>query len=287
MRSVVQGGGVRSALNAVVSLTLVVIGVRTAPELLVGLSIAAAVGVSIEILAPLHEGRRTARAYILDLTHALGDRAVIVPLVAVCLGAAEPVITTVVPAGFRGGLESLPWAAQVAVAVIATDFANYLIHRSLHRVSFLWAFHAVHHSSERLDWLATSRVHPVDLAINITAVTLPTIALGKVELAPWLVTFFFVYPFVTHANARIRLGAVGTVLVTPAFHHWHHAADGEAHDRNFGMFLSVWDRLFGTAITGDEFPSRYGVDGSDLPSLDYVGQMTQPFRTAGSVVAAR
>lgn len=277
----------RPALNAAVSMALVVIGIRTAPELLVGLSIAAAIGVSVEILAPLHEGRRSARAYVLDLTHALGDRAVIVPLVAVCLAAAEPVIAVVVPTGLRSGIDSLPWAVQVAVAVIATDFANYLIHRSLHRVSFLWAFHAVHHSSERLDWLATSRVHPIDLAINITAVTLPTIALGKVALAPWLVTFFFVYPFVTHANARIRLGAVGTVLVTPAFHHWHHAAEDQAHDRNFGMFLSVWDRLFGTAITTQEFPSRYGVDGVELESLDYLGQMTQPFRTASAVVVAR
>jgi len=282
-----QRSRMRVAVNTAVSLSLVAIGIRTAPELLVGLSIAAAVGVSVEILAPLHEGRRSARSYVLDLTHALGDRAVIVPLVAVLVGIAEPAIETAFPSSFRAGFGSLPWAVQVAVTVVATDFANYLIHRSLHRVGFLWAFHSVHHSSERLDWLATSRVHPVDLAVNISVVTLPTIALGQVELVPWLVTFFFVYPFVTHANARVRLGAVGTVVVTPAFHHWHHAAADEAHDRNFGMFLSVWDRLFGTAITTEEYPSAYGIESSDLDDLDFIGQMTQPFGAARAAVLAR
>lgn len=274
----------RTLLNVALSLAFVAIGIRTAPELLVGLGIAAAVGISCEVLAPLHEGRRAGRAWALDLTHAFGDRALIVPLVAVALGVAGPVVAAVVPGAVRDGLASLPWAAQVGVVLVATDLANYLIHRALHRVPFLWAFHEVHHSSERLDWLATSRVHPVDLAVNIVAVTLPTYALGKVELAPWLVTFFFVQPFVIHANARLRLPRVGRVLVTPVFHHWHHAAEASAYDRNFGMFLSVWDRLFGTALDGDKFPTRYGVDGGRLGGLDYTGQLTAPVRAATGCV---
>jgi sterol desaturase/sphingolipid hydroxylase (fatty acid hydroxylase superfamily) len=267
------------ALNVLASLVFAAIGMVTAPELLVGLSVAAAVGISLEVLAPLHDGRRSPRAWAVDLTHAVGDRALIIPLVAVALAAAEPAVTAAVPAGFRNGFGAMPWAAQVAVIVVATDLANYLTHRMLHRVSFLWALHAVHHSSERLDWLATSRVHPLDLSINIVAVTLPTYALGKVELAPWLVTFFFVYPFITHANARIRLRAVETVFVTPGFHHWHHAVDAEAHDRNFGMFLSLWDRLFGTVVDADDFPTAYGIGSNQLEAADYVGHLTLPFRT--------
>lgn len=268
----------RTAANVAASVVFAVVGVVTAPELLLGLSIAAAVGMSCEVLAPLHDGQRTPRAWAVDLTHAVGDRAMIVPLVALGLAGAGPTVEAAVPVSMRDGIASLPWAAQPVVIVVATDLANYLAHRALHRVPVLWSFHAVHHSSERLDWLATSRVHPVDLAVNIVAVTLPTYALGQVELAPWLVTFFFVYPFVTHANARIRMRAAGAVLVTPAFHHWHHAAAAEAHDRNFGMFLSVWDRLFGTAVDSADFPVRYGIGSSDLSAADYLGHLTLPLR---------
>lgn len=269
----------RTAANVVASAAFAVVGIVTAPELLLGLTIAAAVGTSLEVLAPLHEGRRSARAWAVDLTHAVGDRAMIVPLVALGLAVAGPVLETAVPAGVRDGIAGLPWLAQLAVIVMATDLANYLAHRALHRVPLLWSFHAVHHSSERLDWLATSRVHPLDLAVNIVAVTLPTAALGRIELAPWLVTFFFVYPFVTHANARLRMRGVGAVLVTPAFHHWHHADERDAYDRNFGMFLSLWDRLFGTAVDSDEFPTRYGIGSGDLDGADYLGHLTLPFRT--------
>lgn len=270
----------RTAANVAASAAFAVVGIVTAPELLLGLAVAAAVGISLEVLAPLHEGRRPARAWAVDLTHAFGDRAMIVPLVAVGLAVAGPVVEAAVPAGVRHGVAGLPWLAQLAVVVAATDLANYLAHRALHRVPLLWSFHAVHHSSERLDWLATSRVHPLDLAVNIVAVTLPTAALGKVELAPWLVTFFFVYPFVTHANARIRLRGVDAVLVTPAFHHWHHADQHEAYDRNFGMFLSVWDRLFGTAVDSREFPTRYGIGSAGLDGADYLGHLVLPFRAA-------
>lgn len=273
----------RTAANVAASVVFAVVGVVTAPELLLGLSIAAAVGMSCEVLAPLHVGRRTPRAWVVDLTHAVGDRAMIVPLVALGLAGAGPAVEAAVPVSVRDGTASLPWAAQLAVIVVATDLANYLAHRALHRVPMLWSFHAVHHSSERLDWLATSRVHPLDLAVNIVAVTLPTYALGQVELAPWLVTFFFVYPFVTHANALVRMRAASAVLVTPAFHHWHHAADVEAHDRNFGMFLSVWDRLFGTAVDSAEFPLRYGIGSSDLEAADYLGHLTLPLRTIGTI----
>lgn len=271
---------VRATANVVASAAFAAVGIVTAPELLLGLTIAAAVGISLEVLAPLHEGRRSPRAWAVDLTHAVGDRAMIVPLVALGLAVAAPVVEAAVPADVHDGVAGLPWIAQLAVIVVATDLANYLAHRALHRVPWLWSFHAVHHSSERLDWLATSRVHPLDLAVNIVAVTLPTAALGQVELAPWLVTFFFVYPFVTHANARIRMRGVGTVLVTPAFHHWHHADENEAYDRNFGMFLSLWDRLFGTAVDSDEFPTRYGIGSGDLDTADYLGHLTLPFRTA-------
>jgi len=270
----------RRGLNVVASTTLVGVGVVTAPRLLVGLSVAAAIGASCEALAPLHEGRRSSRAYLTDLTHAIGNRCLILPLVAVVLGVIGPPVARAVPSAVGDGFAGLPLLVQIAVALVVTDFANYVAHYGLHRVRFLWSFHAVHHSSERLDWLATSRGHPLDLVFNIVAITLPTAALGRVELAPWLLTFFFLYPFVCHANARIRVPrALGRIFVTPEFHHWHHAAQTEAHDKNFGAFLSIWDRLFGTAIETGEFPERYGIGDGAIDGSDYLGQLAAPFRS--------
>lgn len=268
----------RAGVNALVSLTLVGVGIATAPRLLVGLTVAAAIGASCEFVAPLHSGRRSLRAYATDLTHAIANRILIVPLVAVLLSLIGPLVERTVPAATADGFAALPPTVQLLIALLVTDFTNYWAHYALHRVGFLWSFHAVHHSSERLDWLATSRGHPIDLVFNLVAITLPTYALGRVDLAPWLLTFFFLYPFVCHANARIRIPALGLVLVTPEFHHWHHAADTSAYDKNFGSVFSIWDRLFGTVIDPGEFPTGYGIEDPELDRADYVGQIAAPFR---------
>jgi sterol desaturase/sphingolipid hydroxylase (fatty acid hydroxylase superfamily) len=33
-------------------------------------------------------------------------------------------------------------------------------------VPFLWRFHAVHHSTEQMDWVAAGRLHPLDSAFT-------------------------------------------------------------------------------------------------------------------------
>jgi sterol desaturase/sphingolipid hydroxylase (fatty acid hydroxylase superfamily) len=148
----------------------------------------------------------------------------------------------------------------------------------MHRVPLLWRLHAVHHSSGQLDWLATSRVHPVDLALTITVASLPAYALGYGEEHPWLMAVLFLYPFYAHANADVRLPGFDRLLVTPAFHHWHHADEPAAHDKNFGAILTVWDRLFRTAHRPGGWPGRYGIGDDDLDTADYAGHLLAPLR---------
>src|ERR1700676_5166313 len=59
----------------------------------------------------------------------------------------------------------LPWILQFFLAVVVADVADYFIHLSLHKVPFLWRFHAIHHSSKALDWIAGSRSHFVDATL--------------------------------------------------------------------------------------------------------------------------
>ena len=57
---------------------------------------------------------------------------------------------------------SLPWLVQFFLAVLVADLAEYAIHRAFHSVPWMWRFHAIHHSSKGLDWIAGSRSHIVD-----------------------------------------------------------------------------------------------------------------------------
>ena len=53
------------------------------------------------------------------------------------------------------------WLQTIETFMVA-DFCGYWSHRMLHRIPWLWRIHRVHHSSERLDWLAAARVHPIE-----------------------------------------------------------------------------------------------------------------------------
>ena len=92
----------------------------------------------------------------------------------------------------------------------------------------------------------------------------PLFVLGfsRARAAAYLVFVSFHAVFL-HANLRFRLRALRWSVVTPAFHHWHHA---EAPvDQNFAVHLPLIDRLFGTAWLPGGFPERYGIAGDPVP----------------------
>ena len=172
---------------------------------------------------------------------------------------------------------SLPLWLQVPLILLANDFMLWLAHRITHAVPFLWQFHRIHHSSRHLDWLATYRVHPVDQIIDSTLMALPALLLGFSPAA--VLIYWMIYKWhalLLHSNLRVSLGILERVIATPRFHHWHHADQPEAYDRNFGGQLVIWDRLFGTAFdAGDRTPERFGV--SDPPRETFLAHLFAPF----------
>ena len=64
-----------------------------------------------------------------------------------------------------GPLSRLPVWVQVILIYVQADFIGYWSHRFFHSRRW-WPFHAVHHSSEELDWLGSVRVHPVNDLLN-------------------------------------------------------------------------------------------------------------------------
>jgi lathosterol oxidase len=178
----------------------------------------------------------------------------------------------------QNAIVSLPFFAQLLLAVLAADLASYAAHRTFHAVPWLWRFHAIHHSSEALDWLAGSRLHLVDVVVTRAIAFAPLFVLGfdARVLAAYLVWVATQATWI-HANLGTRTGWLDPVLVTPRFHHWHHAADPAARDRNFAVHFPWIDQLFGTHhLPAGAWPARYGVD-DDAPPAGFAPQLVWPF----------
>ncbi|RZM33318.1 MAG: sterol desaturase family protein, partial [Sphingomonas sp.] len=81
-------------------------------------------------------------------------------------------------AGLQDWFRSLPGVVQFAVVLVTADLMEYATHRAMHEIPFLWRFHAVHHSVERMDWMAGSRLHFLEPVVTRMAVMLPAFILG-------------------------------------------------------------------------------------------------------------
>ena len=53
------------------------------------------------------------------------------------------------------------------------------------------------------------------------------------------------------------------LFLSPAQHQQHHSLNPEHHNKNFGTWLSVWDRLYGTFISSETIPKGYGVENAN------------------------
>ena len=176
-------------------------------------------------------------------------------------------------------VRSLPAVLQLVALVVVTDLTQYWVHRAFHAVPWLWRFHAVHHSADQMDWLAGSRLHMVDIAVTRGLTYVPIYVLGFSDgpLMAYLVLVSAQATFI-HANVRFRFGPLRWLVATPQFHHWHHAAEREAVDKNFAVHLPLLDVMFGTAYLPDRWPSAYGLVGGEGPPSGYLRQFLWPFR---------
>jgi lathosterol oxidase len=155
------------------------------------------------------------------------------------------------------------------------------VHRAFHRVPFLWRFHEIHHSAQALDWLAASRLHLVDIVVTRGLSFVPLFLLGFTPSAVYAYLIFVSFHAVfIHANVRFRFRPIEWLVVTPRFHHWHHAAAPEAVDRNFAIHLPLIDRLFGTSyFPAGRWPEAYGLPGRSVPD-GWLRQLAWPLRRA-------
>ena len=234
--------------------------------------------VPLERLLPLHRGNKTLRDGLpVDLLHVFVSGLIIRAGTLVTALVLAAVCARLIPGSVQQAVRGQPGWLQVVELLLVSDLCFYLAHRLCHSVPWLWRFHEVHHSSEQMDWLATFRVHPVDQIVNSTIIMVPGLVLGFSPLAFVIyATVYRVHAILLHSNVRVALGPLDLVIASPRYHHWHHANEPDAYDKNFGGQLVIWDYLFRTVHNPATLPAQYGVC-NEVPKT-YAQQLLAPFR---------
>lgn len=172
---------------------------------------------------------------------------------------------------------SQPLPLQWIEVLIGSDLSGYWSHRLFHRHP-LWRFHAIHHSSESLDWLAAARVHPLNEAISRVLQLLPLFLVGfDPRVVAGAVPVLTFYALFLHANVDWDFGPLRCVIATPRFHRWHHTSEDEGLDKNFAGLFPWIDSLFGTLyLPNNRSPKVFGT--KDIIPSNFLGQLAYPFR---------
>ena len=240
----------------------------------------ALVFVPLERLVPLRPAQPIFRpAWQTDLAYFAVRHLAVQVLTLLTLAPALVVFAWAARPSMQAAVAGQPLVVQFVEIVIVADLAEYVVHRAFHRVDWLWRFHRIHHSAETMDWLAGSRLHLVDIVLTrgLSFVPLYLLGFAPPALYAYLVFVSFHAVFI-HANVRWRLRALEWLVVTPRFHHWHHATEAAAVDKNFAVHLPWLDRLFGTAyLPRDRWPDAYGLGGVPVPD-GWLRQLVLPFR---------
>jgi sterol desaturase/sphingolipid hydroxylase (fatty acid hydroxylase superfamily) len=179
---------------------------------------------------------------------------------------------------FQMMIHTIPFIPQLLLCILVADLVQYWTHRSYHEIPFLWKFHAVHHSTKTMDWLAGSRQHLLELFVTRVLVLGSLFAVGfnKEVMDVYIIVVGFQSVF-NHSNVHLPWGPLKYLLVTPDFHHWHHSSDDAAIDKNYSAHYAFLDYIFGTAVKGQAgFPEQYGVKGDYMPD-GFIRQQKFPF----------
>ena len=178
----------------------------------------------------------------------------------------------------HGPLSELPLWVQALLFLVASDFMLYWLHRMFHGGGF-WKYHAIHHSSEDLEWISAARFHPVNLFIGTILVDVILLIAGiSPNIMLWVGPFTTFHSAFVHANLNWTFGPFKYVLATPVFHRWHHTSLEQGGNTNFAGTFPLWDILFGTfRMPENQLPESYGADDQQIPT-EIGGQLAYPFR---------
>lgn len=149
-------------------------------------------------------------------------------------------------------LVDLHWALEALIAFLLLDMLIYFQHVLSHRLPIFWMFHKVHHTDRDIDVTSGVRFHPVEIVFSMFLKLFFVLLIGPSAFV--VVLFEMVLngaALFNHANLALPKPLDRTlrlIIVTPDFHRVHHSVIEKETNSNYGFFLSMWDRIFGTYI---------------------------------------
>lgn len=182
-------------------------------------------------------------------------------------------------------IEIASWAMwlQLLVMFVVRDFIQWWVHRLLHWSPVLWEFHKVHHSVEQMGFAAHLRYHWMETIVYRFIEYLPLAMIG------FGIDDFFIVHIISlsighfnHSNFTVNLGFLKYIFNNPAMHIWHHAyemPEDRKYGINFGISLSLWDYIFGTAhIPHNGRDIKLGFPGLEKFPKHFFSQITHGFK---------
>ncbi len=153
--------------------------------------------------------------------------------------------------------------AYWVVLILAEDFIFYWLHRMEHYVRFFWAVHVTHHSSELFNFTVGFRSSVFQpLYRFIFFIPLAFLGFSALDIV-FAYSLTQTWGIIVHTKLINKMGFLEHILVTPSHHRVHHASNPKYLDKNMGMFLILWDKLFGTfqpELPATEYePLRFGL----------------------------
>lgn len=175
-----------------------------------------------------------------------------------------------------------PFWIQVLASVVVVDAGITIAHWWSHRWKPLWRLHSVHHSIERFYGFNGLMKHPLHQLFETMIATTPLVLLGlPADVATAVVVMVAVQLLVQHSNVDYNTAGLHRLLALNRVHRFHHLRWPGVGDVNFGLFLTLWDRLLGTHV--DNPTARF--DSSDLGiaaepdyPTGYIAQLARPFK---------
>ncbi len=190
---------------------------------------------------------------------------------------------------------TLVWVVVLVIVTIGNDFATFYTHYLDHKLAVMWEFHKVHHSAEFLNPLTNKRMHPGQIFFNNAGEVLviggligicsyvfsmPIYENTVIGLDAYFLLNALSFYHVRHSHIYMSYGWLEKWILSPAQHQLHHSREARHWDKNFGLFLSVWDRWFGTLAYATEPPGsfRVGLPGNEGAEYQTLVQLyTTPF----------
>ncbi len=130
--------------------------------------------------------------------------------------------------------------------LLAQDFMFYWLHRMDHFCRMFWAVHVTHHSSEEYNLTVGFRSSVFQpLYRFIYFIPLSLLGFKGIDIM-FIYSATQLYGILIHTQTVDKLGFLEYFFSTPSHHRVHHASNVKYLDKNMGMLLIIWDKLFGT-----------------------------------------